>query len=111
MAHLDFGLDTILPPAPAAPQNRLHAFKRDAGQSLLAGGGPNEAMADLHHLQSLTATDERLFVGPDEKIYASTYCCLAGTGALSAGDGCHGVGCAWTPPRSTPHLPIHSIAW
>jgi hypothetical protein len=57
----------------AEGDNRLHAFKGDTGEPLLAGGGPNEAMAGLHHFQSLIATDERLYVGADNTIYAFTF--------------------------------------
>jgi len=57
----------------AEGDNRLHAFKGDTGEPLFAGGGPNEAMAGLHRFQSLIATDERLYVGADNKIYAFAF--------------------------------------
>jgi hypothetical protein len=57
----------------AEGDNRLHAFKGDTGEPLFAGGGPNEAMAGLHHFQSLIATDERLYVGADDRIYAFAF--------------------------------------
>jgi len=54
----------------AEGDNRLHAFKGETGEPLFAGGGRNEAMAGLHHFQTLIATEERLYVGADERIYA-----------------------------------------
>jgi hypothetical protein len=57
----------------AKGDNRLHAFKGDTGEPLFAGGGPNEAMAGLHRFQSLIATDERLYVGADDRIYAFAF--------------------------------------
>jgi len=57
----------------AEGDNRLHAFKGETGESLFAGEGPNEAMAGLHHFQTLIATDERLYVGADDRIYAFAF--------------------------------------
>jgi hypothetical protein len=56
----------------AEGDNRLHAFKGDTGETVFAGGGPNEAMAGLHHFQTLIAAGERLYVGADDRIYAFT---------------------------------------
>jgi putative pyrroloquinoline-quinone binding quinoprotein len=57
----------------AEGDNRLHAFKGETGEALFAGGSPNEAMAGLHHFQTLIATDERLYVGADDRIYAFAF--------------------------------------
>jgi hypothetical protein len=57
----------------AEGDNRLHAFKGDTGEPLLDGGVPKEAMAGLRHFQSLIATDDRLYVGADDKIYAFAF--------------------------------------
>lgn len=57
----------------AEGDNRLHAFKGDTGEPLFAVGGPNEAIAGLHHFQSLIATEERLYVGADDRIYAFAF--------------------------------------
>jgi outer membrane protein assembly factor BamB len=57
----------------AEGDNRLHGFKGETGEPVFAGGGPNEAMAGLHHFQSLIATDQRLYVGADDRIYAFAF--------------------------------------
>jgi hypothetical protein len=57
----------------AEGDNRLHGFRGDTGEPVFAGGGPNEAMAGLHHFQSLIATDRRLYVGADDRIYAFAF--------------------------------------
>jgi hypothetical protein len=57
----------------AEGDNRLHAFKGETGEPLFAGGGPNEAMEGLHHFQTLIATDEKLYVGADDRIYAFAF--------------------------------------
>jgi hypothetical protein len=57
----------------AEGDNRLHAFKGETGEALFTGGGPNEALAGLHHFQTLIATGERLYVGADDRIYAFAF--------------------------------------
>jgi PQQ-like domain len=57
----------------AEGDGRLHGFRGDTGEPIFAGGGPAEAMAGLHHLQTLLAADGRLYVGADGQIYAFTY--------------------------------------
>jgi hypothetical protein len=57
----------------AEGDNRLHAFKGETGEPLLDGGVPNEAMAGLRHFQSPIATDEKIYVGADDKIYAFAF--------------------------------------
>jgi hypothetical protein len=53
----------------AEGDNRLHAFKGETGESVLAGGGAGP-MAGLRHFQTLIAAGERLYVGADDRIYA-----------------------------------------
>jgi hypothetical protein len=57
----------------AEGDNRLHAYKGETGEPLLAGGSANETMAGLHHFETLIATDERLYVGADDRIYAFVF--------------------------------------
>jgi outer membrane protein assembly factor BamB len=57
----------------AEGDNRLHGFKGDTGEPVFAGGGPNEAMVGLRHFQSMIATDRRLYVGADDRIYAFAF--------------------------------------
>lgn len=46
----------------------LHAFKGDTGEVLYSG--PVQGLAGLHRLQTLIATQDRLYVGADGTIYA-----------------------------------------
>jgi PQQ enzyme repeat len=46
----------------------LHAFKGDTGEVLYSG--PVQGLAGLHRLQTLIATEDRLYVGADGTIYA-----------------------------------------
>jgi len=56
----------------AEGDNRLHGFRGDNGEPVFNGGtGP--AMAGLHHLQTLIATKDRLYVGADQRIYAFAF--------------------------------------
>jgi hypothetical protein len=56
----------------AEGDNRLHGFKGDTGEPLLPGGaGP--AMVGLRHFQTLIATQDRLYVGADGRIYAFVF--------------------------------------
>ena len=54
----------------AEGDNRLHGFRGDTGATVFAGGGPNEAMQGLRHFATILATDGRLFVAGDGRIYA-----------------------------------------
>jgi hypothetical protein len=55
----------------AEGDNRLHGFRGDTGEPLFAG--PSQAMAGLRHLQTLIATEDRLYVGADGAIYAFSF--------------------------------------
>ena len=50
----------------AEGDNRLHAFRGDTGETLFV----SEPLIGLRHLQSLIATQDHLYVGSDERIYA-----------------------------------------
>ena len=54
----------------AEGDNRLHGFRGDTGAVLFGGGGPGDQMTGLHHLQTLLATGDRLYVGADGRLYA-----------------------------------------
>jgi len=56
----------------AEGDNRLHGFRGDTGEPVFAGGGAPEAMQGLHAFTTLMATDGRLFVAGDGRIYAFT---------------------------------------
>jgi hypothetical protein len=57
----------------AEGDNRLHGFTGDTGEPLFTGGGNAEAMAGLQHFRTLIATDERLYVAADGRIYAFSF--------------------------------------
>jgi outer membrane protein assembly factor BamB len=57
----------------AEGDNRLHGFKGDTGEPVYTGGGAAEAMAGLHHMQTLIAAGGRLYVGADDRIYAFSF--------------------------------------
>jgi outer membrane protein assembly factor BamB len=57
----------------AEGDNRLHAFKGETGEPVLAEGLESAAMVGLRHFQTLIATDGRLFVGADDRIYAFAF--------------------------------------
>jgi len=57
----------------AEGDGRLHGFRGDTGEPLFAGGGSKEAMADLHHFQTLIAAENRLFVAADGRVYAFAF--------------------------------------
>jgi outer membrane protein assembly factor BamB len=54
----------------AEGDNRLHAFKGETGDRLYGEGA---AMVGLRHFQTLIATDQRLYVGADDRIYAFAF--------------------------------------
>jgi PQQ enzyme repeat len=56
----------------AEGDNRLHGFKGDTGEPLLPGDAA-PAMVGLHHFQTLIATEDRLYVGADSRIYAFAF--------------------------------------
>jgi outer membrane protein assembly factor BamB len=53
----------------AEGDNRLHAFKGDTGQPIFT----SEPMAGLRRFQTPIATQDRLYVGADGRIYAFAY--------------------------------------
>jgi len=53
----------------AEGDNRLHGFKGESGEPIYASA----AMVGLRHFQTLIATDERLYVGADDRIYAFAF--------------------------------------
>jgi hypothetical protein len=57
----------------AEGDNRLHGFKGETGEPILTGKATQEAMTGLRHFQTLIATDERLYVGADNRIYAFAF--------------------------------------
>jgi PQQ enzyme-like repeat protein len=50
----------------AEGDNRLHAFRGDNGEPIFTG----EELRGLRHFQTLIATQDHLYVGADERIYA-----------------------------------------
>jgi outer membrane protein assembly factor BamB len=51
----------------AEGDNRLHGFNGDTGEPIFTS---NDAMGGLRHFQTLIATQNRLYVGADEHVYA-----------------------------------------
>ncbi|MGH7124245.1 MAG: hypothetical protein ACREFI_07730 [Stellaceae bacterium] len=54
----------------AEGDNRLHGFRADTGAPVFAGGGSGDAMTGLRHFVTILATDDRLFVAGDARVYA-----------------------------------------
>ncbi|HXP76983.1 MAG TPA: hypothetical protein VN823_22805 [Stellaceae bacterium] len=54
----------------AEGDNRLHGFRADTGTPVFAGGGPAEVMQGLRHFVTILASDDRLFIAGDGRIYA-----------------------------------------
>jgi hypothetical protein len=54
----------------AEGDNRLHAFKGETGEPVPLGAAGGTAMTGLRHFQTLIATNDRLYVGADNTIYA-----------------------------------------
>jgi hypothetical protein len=50
----------------AEGDNRLHGFRGDTGESIFTG----QPLTGLRHFQTLIATEDRLYVGADERVYA-----------------------------------------
>jgi outer membrane protein assembly factor BamB len=57
----------------AEGDNQLHAFRGDTGEPLFAGGGRAGVMTGLRHFQTLIATEDRLYVGADGRVYAFAF--------------------------------------
>jgi hypothetical protein len=53
----------------AEGDNRLHGFKGDTGEKLFT----SEPLAGLRHFQTLIATQDRLYVGADGRVYAFSF--------------------------------------
>ena len=54
----------------AEGDDRLHGFRADTGAPVFTGGGPAESMQGLRHFVTVLASDDRLFVAGDGRIYA-----------------------------------------
>ncbi|SEF02280.1 hypothetical protein SAMN05519104_7843 [Rhizobiales bacterium GAS188] len=54
----------------AEGDDRLHGFRADTGAPVFIGGGPAESMQGLRHFVTILASDDRLFVAGDGRIYA-----------------------------------------
>jgi len=55
----------------AEGDNLLHGYRGDSGEELFAGGGIR--MPGLHHFQALIATEDRLYVGADGRLFAFAF--------------------------------------
>ena len=56
----------------AEGDNRLHGFRGDTGDPLFNGGSA-DVMHGLHHFQSLIASEDRLYVCADGRVYAFVF--------------------------------------
>lgn len=54
----------------AEGDDRLHGFRADTGAPVFAGGGAGDTMTGLRHFVTILATDDRLFVAGDGRVYA-----------------------------------------
>jgi len=54
----------------AEGDGRLHGFRADTGAPVFAGGGPGDSMTGLRHFVTILASDDRLFIAGDGRIYA-----------------------------------------
>jgi outer membrane protein assembly factor BamB len=54
----------------AEGDDRLHGFRADNGTPVFTGGGPADVMTGLRHFVTILATDDRLFVAGDGRVYA-----------------------------------------
>ncbi len=53
----------------AEGDNRLHGFRGDSGEEIFR----SEAMSGLRHFQTLIATQDRFYVGADDRVYAFSF--------------------------------------
>ena len=53
----------------AEGDNRLHGFRGDTGEPIVT----SEPLTGLRHFQTLIATQDRLYVGADGRIYAFSF--------------------------------------
>ena len=56
--------------AGAEGDDRLHGFRGDTGEPVFTGGGGEDEMPGLRHFVTILATDGRLFLAGDGRIYA-----------------------------------------
>ena len=54
----------------AEGDERLHGFRADTGAPVFTGDGSVELMQGLRHFVTILASDDRLFVAGDGRIYA-----------------------------------------
>jgi hypothetical protein len=54
----------------AEGDNRLHGFRADTGAPVFSGGGSGDAMTGLRHFVTILASDDRLFIAADGRLYA-----------------------------------------
>lgn len=54
----------------AEGDNRLHAFEGETGEEVPLGAAGATAMTGLRRFQTLIATNDKLYVGADDRIYA-----------------------------------------
>ena len=54
----------------AEGDDRLHGFRADTGAPVFSGGGSGDSMTGLRHFATILASDDRLFIGGDGRIYA-----------------------------------------
>ncbi len=57
----------------AEGDNQLHGFRGDTGEQIFSGGRADDVMSGLRHFQTLIATQDRLYVGADGRIYAFSF--------------------------------------
>jgi len=57
----------------AEGDERLHGYRGDTGEPLLAGGGGEDEKPGLRHFEDLLATADRLYVGADGRLYAFAF--------------------------------------
>ncbi len=54
----------------AEGDDRLHGFRADTGAAVFTGGAPADAMTGLRHFVTILASDDRLFIAGDGRVYA-----------------------------------------
>jgi hypothetical protein len=69
----DESADPIVWIVGAEGDNRLHAFRGDTGEPLIAGAGASEAMKGLRHFVTILAANDHLYVAGDGRLYAFSF--------------------------------------
>jgi hypothetical protein len=95
----------------AEGDGRLHGFRGDTGEPLLAGGGSKEAMAGLRHLQTLVAAENRLFVAPDDRVYAFAFEADADWAVTVPERGRRALRLSFDPPAAAPAVLYCARRW